>query len=329
MVVYLTSADNHDARSAITNQNGDFRFTNVPSGAYTLKPGDFGKSDPAFYKIEKGALSGNTIRFTLTHVTRIGLTYSTGNTLELLMGRDRADLYRKAIRDNKGVVVPFYVFDTEKSRQKKRETLQGLLLPGGIDVDPSFYGEEPHENLEATERALDLMEFDLLEYAENQGIPIFGICRGVQVLNVFHGGALYQDIPSQVNGTPAVTHREKKQGVFHDIVINPDARLFEIMKRDTLSVDSSHHQAIKELAPGFIISALSPDGLIEGIEKEGATWVMGVQFHPEKMRRHHSEFNRIFETFMAEANKNREPAALPSASEYSPRRRFIERGESS
>ena len=305
VALYLTSDKTGETRIAITNQSGDFQFTSVEFGRYILRPGNFGKSDPLFSEIEAKAFSGTPVRFTIKNVTRIGLSCSTGNVLALFIGRDLTQLYREAIRENGGVVAPLYEYETTASREKKLETIHGLLLPGGIDVDPSFYGETPHPSLEGTDRSLDLLEFNLLENSESRGIPILGICRGLQVINVFHGGTLYQDIPSQFQGVSVVKHREKKQGVvYHDIFITPETRFFWIIDKRKLIVDSSHHQAVKELAPGFIISAVSPeDGLIEGIEAEGDAWVMGLQFHPEKLRREEETFNRLFETFMDEAHR--------------------------
>lgn len=307
VIVYLISTD--DIRTDITDQEGDFSFTHVKSGSFTIRPGNFGQSEPELYEIKKGAADVKKLTFTLNNVTRIGLTYNTGQALTLLMGIDSGSNIRKAILENKGVVVTFSTFDTESLLNEKLKTIDGLILPGGIDVDPSSYGEAPHENLETTEKAFDLLEFDVLGYAENHQLPVFGICRGVQVINVFYGGSLYQDIPSQVQEQPVVIHRTNDGTCVHDIFIYPETGLSEILGTGDIVVNSSHHQAIKDLADGFTISAVSPDGLIEAIEKTGPHLVMGLQFHPEILRKTKPEFNRLFEAFMAEV-KNTQQAGV-------------------
>ena len=158
-----------------------------------------------------------------------------------------------------------------------------LLLIGGDDVDPQRYGEEMLPECGPTEPERDRFEYALLDLAVKRGMPVFGICRGMQVINVYFGGTLYQDIPTQYDTT--VLHR-RSPGMtttpFHTIRIEPGTHLHDALGVDSLEVNSSHHQAVKGLAPGFRVSAVAPDGIIEGFESETLP-VAGVQFHPERL----------------------------------------------
>src|SRR5436190_15805638 len=152
--------------------------------------------------------------------------------------------------------------------------LDGLMLTGGGDVDPARYGEAPHPTIEEAEPGRDEFELTLVNEARARSLPIFAICRGVQVLNVARGGTLVQDIPSQVPG--ALAHRLKvpphqAMEYAHEVWIDKDSQLARLMRErlsdtDACEVNSRHHQAIRKLAVGFIVSATAPDGVIEGIE---------------------------------------------------------------
>ncbi len=233
--------------------------------------------------------------------TKIGLTYGTGQSLLNFIGIDVHENYVNAIKENNGAIVKFSVFDNDEDINEKLEALHGVLIPGGYDVDPSFYEEQNHEKLEVVDRCLDILEFRVLQYAKEKYLPILAICRGHQVLNVSFGGSLYQDIPSQVHEEEEVIHRISEGGCFHDIAVKEDTRLYAIMEEEVINVNSSHHQGVKILGEGLITSAVAADGVIEGIEGNGDQFIMGVQFHPEILRNEKSEFNAIFEAFMVEA----------------------------
>lgn len=179
------------------------------------------------------------------------------------------------------------------------ETLDGLLLSGGPDVDPVHFGEEPLPAMGRIDPERDRVELALARLALEAGMPILGICRGAQVLNIAAGGDIFQDLPSQVEGvlkhvqppTP-MTHAT------HSIRVEAGSRLAAITGQQAFRVNSWHHQAVRRAAPGFAVSAIAPDGVIEAIEKPGATFVLGLQFHPESMAKGGSpEATLLFEAF--------------------------------
>lgn len=186
--------------------------------------------------------------------------------------------------------------------------LDGLLLTGGDDVAPARYGEPAHANVHEAEAGRDEFELALVAAARAQKMPIFAICRGIQVLNVACGGTLVQDIPSQVTG--AVAHSlpvppNQSYSLAHEIWIDKDSLLARLMKDriadDTCEVNSRHHQAVKAVAPGFKVSATAPDGVVEAIEDPDAGFCLGVQWHPENFWRT-GEFRPLFEGFLNAAS---------------------------
>lgn len=172
--------------------------------------------------------------------------------------------------------------------------LDGLMLIGGGDIHPSFYGEEPHIKLGKFDQIRDKLEIAFTKYCINKGIPILGICRGLQVINVAAGGTLYQDIYSQRNAT--IQHAQKTLENFgtHYIDIVDDNFLFDIFGSKGF-VNSHHHQGIKDLAKGFNIIASSRDGVIESITNMQKN-IIAVQWHPELMDNRQSQ--EIFNSFI-------------------------------
>jgi putative glutamine amidotransferase len=161
---------------------------------------------------------------------------------------------------------------------------EGLVLSGGEDIDPSWYGEKPSPLLSPPSRERDLFELALFAVARQRGLPILGICRGIQLINVALGGTLFQDIPSERPGT--VDHRPVASPYSrnHTVRLQPGSRAAGALGATSVTVNSSHHQAIKDLAPGLIASGWSGDELIEAAESEpGAPWILAVQWHPEEM----------------------------------------------
>lgn len=165
----------------------------------------------------------------------------------------------------------------------------GLVLCGGVDVAPERYGEEtlPHGNVEVfAER--DELEWDLLEAARATRLPVWGVCRGMQVLNVFLGGSLWQDLPTQRPGDVGHSVSQPPDALVHTVrVLEPGAPLGEVLAREPALVNSRHHQAVKRLADGLVPVAESPDGLIEAAvlsdDAAGGWWVRAVQWHPENL----------------------------------------------
>ena len=181
--------------------------------------------------------------------------------------------------------------------------VSGLLLTGGADIDPALYGEAAHAKLGKVFRERDLFEVALCREALRRDLPLLAICRGQQVLNVASGGTLVQDIPSDIPG--AVAHDpdvERWQSV-HDVEILPRTRLREILGTERVAVNSFHHQSVKQLGRDLAVSARSPDGVVEGIERpaEKSRFVVGVQWHPESFWDHPPGFRPLFEAFVAAA----------------------------
>lgn len=170
--------------------------------------------------------------------------------------------------------------------------LHGLVLTGGGDVDPAHFGEQPHPGLKEVQPLRDWQEMKLARLALGADIPLLGICRGIQIMNVALGGSLYQDLPDQRPGGIEHFQMEPRTQTTHNVKVEGNSRLKRIVKTQPseslnhgagFMVNSLHHQAVKELAGGFIVSAWAPDGVIEGIEAPGHLFYVGVQWHPEDL----------------------------------------------
>jgi putative glutamine amidotransferase len=183
--------------------------------------------------------------------------------------------------------------------------LDGVLLPGGDDVDPRRYGEEPHPKLGLVDPDRDELEITLARWAMNDDKPNLGICRGIQVLAVAAGGTLFQDLPSQwTAGCPHDVREFGTEFLAHGIAVERDSILFRAMGSESLAVNSLHHQAVRDVPSGFVVSALSDDGVIEGIEARDRTFTLGVQCHPERMWDTTApDFKRLFEAFVSAASR--------------------------
>jgi Predicted glutamine amidotransferases len=167
------------------------------------------------------------------------------------------------------------------------ERLDGVLLAGGGDIAPNHYGDQPHERLGTIDPPRDLTELRLARWAAAEGKPLLGICRGVHLINVSFGGSLYQDIPSQIDTTIdhnlSYTH-EDWTFLAHSITIAADSRLARMLGTTHLMINSLHHQAVRRVATGLRAVAWAPDGVIEALESEGPTFIIGVQCHPEALQ---------------------------------------------
>ena len=177
------------------------------------------------------------------------------------------------------VVIPSY--DNEKALVSILDTLDGLVLSGGADIDPDYLGEEPLDCISVNPRR-DAQELVLVSLAVERQIPILGICRGIQMLTAALGGKLYQDIKTQ-HGRPCIEHSQTiARGLpSHDVKIEKDSLLHSLMGTETLAVNSFHHQAVKEVPQGFRVTAMSEDGIIEGMESTTFRPILGIQWHPE------------------------------------------------
>jgi putative glutamine amidotransferase len=178
--------------------------------------------------------------------------------------------------------------------------LDGLLLPGGVDVAPEQYGEEPHPALGDVDEDRDYLELALARSALRDDLPILGICRGIQILAVAAGGTLYQDLPQQWGS--GVRHEVREFGrdyLTHGIAIDPASRLASALHCTTAQVNSFHHQAVRDVPRGFTVAAQSEEGLVEAIERPDRRFVVGVQCHPEELWRTTApEFAGLFSAFV-------------------------------
>lgn len=160
----------------------------------------------------------------------------------------------------------------------------GLLLTGGEDMDPSWYGASPSAFLERTSQERDLFELALFAIARQRELPILGICRGIQLINVALGGTLFQDLPSERPGSVNHNQSAARDARSHSVRLQPGSHAAEALGATEATVNSVHHQAVKDLAPGLIATGWSSDGLIEAAENEpGSSWILAVQWHPEEM----------------------------------------------
>lgn len=158
------------------------------------------------------------------------------------------------------------------------DRVQGLVLTGGEDVEPARYGAAPHAKLGETDAARDVVELALIAGAERRRLPVLAICRGIQILNVALGGTLYQDLASERGGP--IDHADTR--AHHGLKIEPRTRIHGTVGALAATVNTRHHQAIRDLAPGLRATAWAEDGVIEGVERrDGDPWTVGVQWHPE------------------------------------------------
>lgn len=164
------------------------------------------------------------------------------------------------------------------------DSIDGLVLSGGPDIDPSTYGQPPHEKLGPTELATDNFELALARAADARGLPILAICRGMQVLNVARGGTLHQHIPD-VFGEKALSHRQSELGHHpsHEVEVEPGTLLARTLGGAHAEVNSFHHQSVEQLGSGLRVNARSTEGIVEGIEALDRDYVLGVQWHAESL----------------------------------------------
>ena len=181
------------------------------------------------------------------------------------------------------------------------ELLDGLLVPGGWDVSPLAYGEEPLPQTTCSHREDEVFETALIREAAARGKPVLGICRGLQVMNVALGGTLYQDLLAQKAGS--ICHRQDASILrepTHTVKIREGSLLCRILGQEVIQVNSYHHQAVKEPAGPLVVCAQAPDGVVEACEgKEG--WMLGVQWHPELIAEGYPIFERLFRALVEQA----------------------------
>lgn len=186
------------------------------------------------------------------------------------------------------------------------DRLDGLLIPGGVDLCPSQYGEEVLPVCGRLDPARDAVELQLTRWAIADKKPVLGLCRGEQVINVALGGSLYQDVGTQVAGAQMHEYYPTKgfarTHLAHPVEVTAGTRLRDLLEEDSVPVNSMHHQAVKRLGDGLVASAFAPDGVIEAIEGTGDGFLVGVQWHPEMFEAHEPSTRHLFREFVNAAS---------------------------
>jgi putative glutamine amidotransferase len=230
----------------------------------------------------------------------IGITCSTSAfDSQAKQPQDRLnEAYTRAVLEAGGLPVLLPNVEWKQAHGALLERLDGVLLSGGYDVHPCWFGEREVHVTAEIDQARDRSEMPLIQAAVESGRPLLAICRGIQTLNVAMGGTLVQDLPSE--RPSGIQHRqtEARHVETHAVEVAPDSRLGEIIGARRMGVNSFHHQAVKELAPGLRATAWAPDGLIEAVEGAGPRFMLGVQFHPEEMTGSSEGARRIFRSFV-------------------------------
>lgn len=190
--------------------------------------------------------------------------------------------YTESVLKTGGLPVLIPIIETEEDLERIISVLDGLILIGGEDVHPSYYNEDPIEELGDVNDVRDIYDLALIRLAADRKLPTLGICRGEQLINVAFGGSLYQDIPSQYEDK-SVEHNQKVSSKYptHYINLLPGSIIASITGETELVTNTHHHQAVKDVAPGFRVTAWSCDGIPEAIESSNGLPMWGVQFHPE------------------------------------------------
>ena len=214
---------------------------------------------------------------------RIGITYSS---------EIKAEPYADAIRASGGEPVLI----TPESDLEEFE-FDGLLLGGGVDVDPALYGEERGPQTEVPNTARDVMEQQLLAQALQRDIPVLAICRGLQLLNVVHGGSLVQHQEGHEIRPP------EKWLPAHSVKVAAPSLLSNILQSETIRVNSRHHQTVARVADGLRVVGRAFDGTVEALESTEHEFVLGVQWHPEDMVAHDPIQKKLFDQFVDRARK--------------------------
>ncbi len=211
--------------------------------------------------------------------------------------------YTRAVESAGGVPLLLDYSGSAGVLKKLVNCLDGIILTGGGDVDPIFFNEEPSPACGEIDPERDRFEIELTRLVLSAGLPVLGICRGMQVLNIAAGGDIHQDIPSQQEDSIKHAQQAPRWHPTHHIKVTDETLLAQITGGGNIRVNSFHHQAVRNIAPGFMVSAISADGVVEAIENPGLPFALGAQFHPETMWERDRLFLLLFEALVKAAVK--------------------------
>ncbi|MCM3727824.1 gamma-glutamyl-gamma-aminobutyrate hydrolase family protein [Neobacillus cucumis] len=228
----------------------------------------------------------------------IGITGAYVNHNQFMEGVYVHHDYHKTVAANGGIPIILPYINAELAIETM-PLCDGIILSGGEDVDPLYYGEDPHPQLGPTTPERDLAEIAIAKYALDNNIPLLAICRGIQILNVALGGTLIQDIPSQVKEPIQHSQQVTRSRDTHSVNIQKDSKLFQILDTEQVRVNSLHHQSINKVAKDLRVVADSSDGIVEAVEYiYPNTFTVGVQWHPESMAGTNDQMNNLFVEFI-------------------------------
>lgn len=228
----------------------------------------------------------------------IGLSSSVYQLKSGTEGIFAGDDYTSAIEKAGALPLVLPMLTDESAIRAVADQLDGLLLTGGVDLDPAYFGEAPITQLGEVSPIRDEMEWLLTAEFLKRDKPIFAICRGIQMLNAAAGGTLYQDLAAQKRKVIQHSQKAPRWHASHEVKLTEGSKLRQMFDAPFIRVNSFHHQAVKEVADGFIVSAVAPDGVIEAIESTEHHYVVGVQWHPECMWKRFPIFHKLFQTFV-------------------------------
>lgn len=217
-----------------------------------------------------------------------------------------AQTYIKAVIAAGGVPILAPVTLPNDDLRAAYDQCDGVLLTGGADCDPADFGEAQHEKTTGIDRDRDRAEYAIAQWAIGEDKPIFGICRGEQVMNVAMGGSLIQDIPSQWETDTTHAWQGARNDIAHTVKVNPGTKLASMTGAGEVRTNSFHHQSVKKLGDGFVPVAYADDGVVEGIENPSKKFVVGVQWHPEDLAPERDEAAALFKEFVNACRKNAE-----------------------
>jgi len=231
-----------------------------------------------------------------------------GITANLELGERQVRLnqdYIQGVEHAGGLPYVLPPFESTDVLDEVLSRIDGLLLTGGVDVDPQLFGQMPVWQMGSINPERDRAELYLARKALEQGLPVFGICRGIQVLAVAAGGTLYQDLRAEKPSSLKHAQEAPRSYPTHPVNVTAGSRVAGMLRTVTVEVNTFHHQAVRDVPPGFTVTAVAPDGVIEAIEDErtaaGGAFAVGVQWHPEGLWRVMPEHAGLFRGFVEAA----------------------------